>query len=133
IGTRPPVWLTLTAVLACTTACKEDHPYTPFQVASALPSETPKPVEPPPKAENPPTATFAATQAVVRAKAQSWDVGGVRIEAGPGYEIERALQVDFDGDHSKETLAWIRSEERRVGKEGTWQWQGAETSEEDEI
>ena len=127
IGTRPPVWLTLTVVLACTTACKEDHPYTPFQVASALPSETPKPVEPPPKAENPPTATFAATQAVVRAKAQSWDVGGVRIEAGPGYEIERALQVDFDGDHSKETLAWIVPKDDPLKRPELWLYPGQGT------
>lgn len=87
--------------------CEEDHPYTPFQVASAVPSAT---VPATPASTAPETVApvkFAAAAPLLQPKAATWQVGKRRIQAPPGYELERALDADFDGDGSTELVAWV--------------------------
>lgn len=97
------------ALVLCTgglVSCEEDHPYTPFQVASAVPSAS---VAAAPTPEPAPTASaqFSATAPVAQPKASTWQVGARRLQAPPLHEFERALEADFDGDATPEVVAWV--------------------------
>lgn len=99
--------------------CEEDHPYTPFQVASAVPSATAPaaaPAEPEPAA----AVKFAASGPLARAKAATWQVGQRRIQAPAGYEIERGLDADFDANGSTEIVAWVVPASDRLERPELW-------------
>ncbi len=97
-------WLCL-LVMGCQGGCEEDHPYTPFQVASALPSAAPRSTLPPPEIPKAP-AQFSAASPIKQPKASSWKLDGRSIQAPKEYQLERALSADFDGDGKKESVAW---------------------------
>lgn len=98
--------LTAAALSLGVTGCEEDHPYTPFQVASAVPSAA-APTAAPTEAETAAPVAFSASGPIARPKAASWQVGARRIQAPPGYEIERGLEADFDGNGVSEIVVWV--------------------------
>ncbi|HEY6724471.1 MAG TPA: hypothetical protein VI197_10575 [Polyangiaceae bacterium] len=86
--------------------CEEDHPYTPFQVASAIPSApAPAPASAEPEAVA--AVKFTASAPLVQPKAATWQLGPRQIQAPAGYEIERGLNADFDANGSAEFVAWV--------------------------
>lgn len=95
----------VSSALLALTACEDDHPYTPFQVASALPSAPTAAVPPVPSPTTPPPP-FNATPPVIQPKGKEWRVQNQVIKAPAGYQFERALQADFDADGSQEIVAW---------------------------
>lgn len=101
--------------------CEEDHPYTPFQVASALPSVAPPPT---PAASGPapraPSPDFAASAPIALAKGREWLVRDRRIQAPAGYQFERALHADFDSDSAPEIVAWVSPVEDPLKQPELW-------------
>jgi hypothetical protein len=90
--------------------CGANKPYTPFGVASSLPSE------PPPKAagsELPPpppaaSAGFAARKAeLVPGATEKWQGSDLDLSAPAGRRFAQVLASDFDGDQKPEALAWL--------------------------
>ncbi|HEU5074613.1 MAG TPA: hypothetical protein VFU02_10575 [Polyangiaceae bacterium] len=98
--------LTAAALSLGVAGCEEDHPYTPFQVASAVPSAT-VPAAAPAEAEPAAPVAFSASGPIARPKAPAWQLGARRIQAPPGYEIERGLEADFDGNGVSEIVVWL--------------------------
>lgn len=97
-------WLlpALGAVLVGCHGCNS-KPYTPFGVASAVPSAS---------VDAAPSATtsgprFAPRHAVLAPRnATSWTLGTRTLRAPRGRVFERALQADFDGDGAPDVVAW---------------------------
>ena len=96
----------LSMFLGSLTACKEDRPYTPFQVASALPSAPALPTIVPPEPSAKARPAYAPAIEIQQAKAATWQVDNRSFQAPPDYEFERALLGDFDSDGKKELVAW---------------------------
>lgn len=86
--------------------CEEDHPYTPFQVASSVPSAPPPAATSSEPESSAAPVKFTASAPLVQPKAAAWQVGPRRIQAPPGYEFERGLDADFDGDGTSEFVGW---------------------------
>lgn len=98
--------LVLALVTACQ-GCRDEKPYTPFGVASALP---PPPTASAAATEAPsaaPPAKIAAKKALLApADAQRWTVAGRDIESPPGRRFEQAIDADFDADGQPDIAAW---------------------------
>lgn len=100
--------------------CEEEHPYTPFQVASALPSVAPpRAAIPPPVAAAPPSK-FTPAKPIRQPRASRWTVAGQTLQAAPGYQLERALRADFDGDGTQETVAWSAPKDDPLRRPELW-------------
>ena len=101
--------------------CEEDHPYTPFQVASALPSVTAPllPAAPDPVAA-PPLANFLASAPIIQPKGSEWLIRDRRIQAPAGQQFERALSADFDSDGASEIVAWVSPVEDPAKQPELW-------------
>lgn len=100
----------LASFVACL-GCEDDRPYTPFEVASALPSATQKPTLPP----APTTAaanSFAKSQPIrAPRQARQWQLAGNELMAPEGFYFEHGLVADFNQDGNKETVVWVKSKE----------------------
>lgn len=103
-------WLILAfgAALSGCHGCNE-KPYTPFGVASGVPSAN---------ADAAPSASasephFAPKPAVVAPHdATRWSLGASTIEAPRGRVFERAVQADFNGDGTPDVVAWTLPKKR---------------------
>jgi hypothetical protein len=89
--------------------CGSSKPYTPFGVASSLPSAQPsaRPIAEP--APAPPAATgFAIRKAeLVPGAPEVWQGSELNLSAPPGRRFAQVLATDFDGDQKPEALAWL--------------------------
>jgi hypothetical protein len=108
--------------------CEEDRPYTPFEVASALPSLQARSSSSPAEPSAKPPATFSPTVPIKQTKNRVWKLAGQSIEAAPGYEIERALRADFDADGDEEVVAWIVAVDDPLKRPQLWLYPGAATA-----
>lgn len=100
---RPFVLLTFLVVSSC--KCTDEHPYTPFRIPDA-------PAAPPSTSSVPPNASASAgpTDAVLAPKnVNTWVIEDVPVNTSPERIIDRALAADFDGDGSKDAVAWTRT------------------------
>jgi hypothetical protein len=89
--------------------CHRDRPYTPFGVASSLPTVS--------NAGAPNTQTPSITPSVSSVEptpaerapenASVWTLGGVPMHAPQGRAFELGLTADFDGDSVPDVVAWL--------------------------
>src|SRR5262245_51866941 len=94
------------ALVATSCKCNEEHPYTPFRIPDALPSAAPSAAFPVPSA----SAAVGPTEAQLAPKdVSAWVVDEVSVTIAPERVIDRALAADFDGDGSKDAIAWTRA------------------------
>jgi len=90
--------------------CGANKPYTPFGVASSLPSAEPPPARPAPELTPPPPASagFAARKAeLVPGAPETWQGSDLNLSAPAGRRFAQVLTTDFDGDQKPEALAWL--------------------------
>lgn len=92
--------------------CEHDKPYTPFGIASSLPSA-------PPSASVAPSASAAAFSPhhseLSPAGAKNWSFAGRKLDAPRGRVFEQALSADFDGDGNADAVAWTLPERPAPG------------------
>ena len=118
---RIPVMRTLTdcmrfrAALCCVSVlglaasgcrgCNEEQPFTPFGIASVIPTRMPTPSAAPSDSAGP--SSFQP-QAAMRAPAGAtrWALGGTKLDAPPGRCFALGLSSDFDGDQRPDAVAW---------------------------
>lgn len=102
----------LAASAACLPSCKcqNDRPYTPFRIdpppsvtASATGGAAPPVLSAAPGDALPRLATAAPKDA------SRFEVDGVPVATEPERVIELALAADFDGDGTKDAIAWTRA------------------------
>lgn len=98
--------LALAVLTGC--QCGSDRPYTPFKIepsaeASAHPPPPPSGVVPTPPDVYPREAVAAPSDV------SKFTVDGVPIDVGPTRVVDRALAADFDGDGTKDAVAWTRA------------------------
>ena len=100
--------LSLCSGLSACDGCGANKPYTPFGVASALPSAEPLgalaelPVAPAA------SAAFAAHKAeLVPGGAPTWQGSGLSLTAPEGRRFAQVLPADFDADQKLDALAWL--------------------------
>lgn len=102
--------LTLATQSACE-GCRDEKPYTPFGVTSALPSQTATASAPSGSgavaAPNAPPNRTGVRKAVFTPKgAQRFRVTDRELEAPPLRVFEQVLEADFDGDGTEDVAAW---------------------------
>jgi len=104
--------------------CGSKKPYTPFGVASSLPS-----VEPPaaPPTGLPPVPTASAGFAVRKAELvpgapETWQGSDLNLSAPSGRRFAQVLVTDFDGDQRPEALAWLvpAANQKNVARGELW-------------
>ena len=91
-------------------SCSSKKPYTPFGVASSLPSVEPSaPVAPEPLPAPSTSATgFAVRKAeLVPGTPERWRGPDLDLNAPPGRRFAQVLPTDFNGDQKPEALAWL--------------------------
>jgi hypothetical protein len=89
--------------------CREEKPYTPFGVTSALPT-----AEPAPSSSNERKSSEGGAgggPAIKKAlfapdNAQRWTVEGRELESPSGRVFEQAIVADFNADQKREIAAW---------------------------
>jgi len=87
--------------------CGSDKPYTPFGVASSLPSVAPSVAAPPPSASAAPEPEFPIKKSLPAPKqATHVDVGDRGFDAPAPRVFEQLLAADLDGDGHDELLAF---------------------------
>lgn len=104
---RPLLLGALTLLAGCK-GCRDDKPYTPFGVASAIPPP------PSPSASQAASAAPSATppEIVVRkavfapSGARVYSIAGRELSSPEGRVFEQLLEADFDGDGATEVAAW---------------------------
>lgn len=88
--------------------CGKDKPYTPFGVASGLPSAVAEadagPDEPDAGLPRPKFVVRVASPAPDRAT--RWSLDGRELAAPAGRVFERGIAADFDGDGTRESVVW---------------------------
>jgi hypothetical protein len=89
--------------------CGSNKPYTPFGVASSLPSAPPpqpsgSELPPPPAA---PTGFAVRKAELVPAATEKWQGSDLDLSAPAGRRFAQVLATDFDGDQKPEALAWL--------------------------
>ncbi|HLV66321.1 MAG TPA: hypothetical protein VKY73_10945 [Polyangiaceae bacterium] len=96
----------MSASVAGCEGCRSEKPYTPFGVASALPTVSAS-VSASASAAAPPEAPTAVKRAFFAPReATRLNVGEVEIESPRGRVFEQALTTDVDGDGRPEVVAW---------------------------
>jgi hypothetical protein len=97
-------------LLAGCDSCSSKKPYTPFGVASSLPSVEP----PPPSSASEPAPIAAASAGFAVRKAElvpnapaTWQGSDLDLSAPTGRRFAQVLPTDFDGDQKPEALAWL--------------------------
>ena len=98
----------LCGVSACD-GCGSQKPYTPFGVASSLPTPEAT-LTPAVDVVTPPAASagFAARKAELVPNAPAtWQGSGLSLTAPDAHRFAQVLPADFDGDHTLEALAWL--------------------------
>lgn len=94
------------ALASLASACREDKPYTPFGVASALPKKAAPSASAVPSQE-PPTQPVIDRKAVLTpAGAQKYTFEGRELVSPPGRVFEQLISGDFDENGSVEVAAW---------------------------
>ena len=102
-----PLWLSLPLLALGCNGCKEDKPYTPFGVTSAVPSASePGDAEPTPSAK-PEPAKFAPA-VVAPEGSRKLRMGERTLDAPPRYVFDRALVLG-EGD-TQQAIAWVKAE-----------------------
>jgi hypothetical protein len=89
--------------------CREEKPYTPFGVTSALPSAEPAPSTSSEKTGAEGGSAFgpAIKKALFAPEnAQRWSVEGRELESPSGRVFEQAIVADFNADEKREVAAW---------------------------
>jgi len=104
-------FLGLSCALAGCDGCGSNKPYTPFGVASSLPSVLP-PVTPAPVASSAPAPSASTGFAVRKAELvpdapATWEGSDLKLSAPSGRRFAQVLASDFDGDQKPEALAWL--------------------------
>ncbi|HET7545779.1 MAG TPA: hypothetical protein VFK05_38185 [Polyangiaceae bacterium] len=100
-------------LLAGCDSCGSNKPYTPFGVASSLPSVEPPALSVPASASAlapapPPSAGFAVRKAeLVPGAPQNWQGSDLNLSAPSGRRFAQVLPSDFDGDQKPDALAWL--------------------------
>jgi hypothetical protein len=103
----------LCGISACN-GCGSDKPYTPFGVASALPSASAEPPAvatldpnaPPPAPSS--SSGFAARKAeLVPGAPRAWQGGGLSLISPEARGFAQVLPADFDGDQKPDAIAWL--------------------------
>jgi hypothetical protein len=105
---RPELWAALPLALlafACE-GCKEEKPYTPFGVTSALPDQAGSAAAPAPSASSEPGKYRPAV--VAPAGSRKLRMGTLTLDAPPRYLFDRALVLG-EGE-SQVALAWVKAE-----------------------
>ena len=101
----------VSGALAGCDGCGSNKPYTPFGVASSLPSVAPvaRPAAAPEPAPAPSaSAGFAARKAELLPDAPAtWEGSDLKLSAPSGRRFAQVLAGDFDGDQKPEALAWL--------------------------
>jgi hypothetical protein len=89
--------------------CGSEKPYTPFGVASSLPSAELAPnVAPELAVAATPAAGFAARKAeLVPGGPDAWQGSGLDLKAPDARRFAQVLPGDFDGDQKPDALAWL--------------------------
>ena len=117
-------WCALSLALTGCDGCGSNKPYTPFGVASSLPSaELPAPTVAEPAPAPAASVGFAARKAeLVPGAPQSWQGSDLNLTAPPGRRFAQVLPSDFDGDQKLEALAWLvpAPEEKNVAPGELW-------------
>ncbi|MEO7032189.1 MAG: hypothetical protein ABI548_00080 [Polyangiaceae bacterium] len=98
----------LCGVSACN-GCGSEKPYTPFGVASSLPSANVAP-----SAAPAPTIAVAAPMGFPRRRAElvpgapaAWQGSGLDLQAPPSRRFAQVLPADFDDDQKPDAIAWL--------------------------
>ncbi|MEO8902228.1 MAG: hypothetical protein ABI488_10120 [Polyangiaceae bacterium] len=98
----------LCGVPACN-GCGSEKPYTPFGVASSVPS-----TDVAPSAAPAPTIAVAAPLGFALHRAElvpgaptAWQGSGLDLQAPPSRRFAQVLPADFDGDQKPDALAWL--------------------------
>ena len=99
----------LTCGVSACDGCGSQKPYTPFGVASALPSAEPVPAPLPEPGVAPAASTgFAARKAeLVPATPEAWQGSGLSLKAPQGRRFAQVLPGDFDDDQKLDALTWL--------------------------
>lgn len=103
-------------IVGCT--CSDDHPYTPFEVATTLESGGSLSSSPPPTPSSAPPSNVVVA---VAARGQTeWKVFDRTVKAPPGLSFERGFQFGADG----EPFFWLTPTEAptQPGHAGLYQW-----------
>lgn len=111
-------------------ACKEDKPYTPFEVATALPPQPNAEGAPPPVETAPPAPTEAPVRRALRAPrdATTWKVGDMNLKAPEGQVFELALPLAAPPEGtSPGVVAWTmrKSDGKSPTTGGLWLYAGS--------
>ena len=101
--------------------CEHEKPYTPFGIASALPSAAPG-ASAAPAASASASAFSPRRTELAPAGAKHWDFAGRKLDAPPGRVFEQALSSDFDGDEKPDAVAWTLPEKPGPGVPGGELW-----------
>jgi len=98
----------LCGTAACN-GCGSEKPYTPFGVASSLPSAEQAPSLAPEAIVTPaPSAGFAARKAeLVPGAPDVWQGAGLDLKAPDTRRFAQVLPGDFDGDEKPDAVAWL--------------------------
>ena len=109
--TLSPALLALALLPGCD-GCGRAKPYTPFGVASTPASAATEPdAAPAGEADSGPPPKFVVRDSIAApSRATRWSFDGRQITAPPGRIFERGLAADFDGDGSREIVAWTLPE-----------------------
>jgi hypothetical protein len=94
---------------AACNGCGSEKPYTPFGVASSLPSAEVAPSVAPEVAVAPaPAAGFASHKAeLVPGALSTWQGPGLDLKAPDARRFAQVLPGDFDGDQKPDAVAWL--------------------------
>jgi hypothetical protein len=89
--------------------CGGDRPYTPFRIGETASASSNAVPPPPPTPSGAPADGFPREAIAAPKDVNRFAVDGVPIEVAPERVIDRALAADFDGDGTKDAVAWTRS------------------------
>jgi len=109
---RPAALFALLAAFSGCNGCGSDKPYTPFGVASSLPTESSAAPVLPADAGAAPVASaasgFAARKAdLVPGSPKTWQGGDLNLTAPDARGFAQVLAADFDGDQKADAIAWL--------------------------
>jgi hypothetical protein len=96
----------LLLLLTSCESCERERPYTPFGVASSQPQAAARPSASAPEEMAEPDAFVPLFSERAPEGATRWRLFGEEVEAPRGRVFQVGLRADFDGDGSREAVAW---------------------------